>query len=107
MAHNNVVKFPKSPNIDQRIEMKQARLREVEIENGKVMITDMLEYITKGYNTMQPEEAWTLVREWWVEVKQAKEYRIAINRKQTEVAKLQAEIESLEQAESKKKWRLW
>ena len=33
MAHNNVVKFPKSPNIDQRIEMKQARLREVEIEN--------------------------------------------------------------------------
>ena len=79
----------------------------IEVENGKVMITDMLEYITKGYNTMQPEEAWTLVREWWVEVKQAKEYRIAINRKQTEVAKLQAEIESLEQAESKKKWRLW
>ena len=34
MAHNNVVKFPKSPNIDQRIEMKQARLREVEIEKN-------------------------------------------------------------------------
>ena len=33
MAQTNVVKFPKSPNIDQRIEMKQARLREVEIEN--------------------------------------------------------------------------
>jgi len=33
---NNVVKFPKSPNVEQRIEMKQARLREVEIENDYI-----------------------------------------------------------------------
>ena len=78
-----------------------------EIANGKLVVTDMLEYITKGYDPLEPEKAWTLVREWWLEVKEAKEYRIAISRKQTEVAKLQAEIESLEQAESKKKWRLW
>ena len=33
---NNVIEFPKSPNIEQRIEMKQARLREVEIENDYI-----------------------------------------------------------------------
>ena len=64
----------------------------IEVENGQLMITDMLEYITKGYKTMQPEDAWVLVREWWAEVKEAKKYRMAISNKQREVAKLQNEI---------------
>ena len=44
---NNVVKFPKSPNVEQRIEMKQHRLRELETENG--YINADIEHLTKAH----------------------------------------------------------
>ena len=44
---NNVVKFPKSPSIEQRIEMKQHRLRELETENG--YINADIEHLTKAH----------------------------------------------------------
>ena len=78
-----------------------------EIANGKLVVTDMLQYITKSYEPMEPEDAWVLVRKWWEQVKEAKKYEIAISIKQKEVAKLQAEIAVLEETGKKKKWRLW
>jgi hypothetical protein len=47
MANDNVVKFPKSPSIEQRIEMKQHRLRELETENG--YINADIEHLTKAH----------------------------------------------------------
>ena len=78
-----------------------------EIVNGKLVVTDMLEYITKGYDPLEPKEAWHLVRKWWINVQEANKYEIAISSKQKEVAKLQDEIKVLEKASEKKKWRLW
>jgi hypothetical protein len=42
---NNIVKFPKSPSADQRIDMKQNRLRELETENDYVKAD--IEHLTK------------------------------------------------------------
>ena len=44
---NNVVKFPKSPSVEQRIEMKQHRLRELETENG--YIDADIHHLTKAH----------------------------------------------------------
>jgi len=78
-----------------------------EIVNGKIAVTDMMQYITKSYEPMEPEDAWILVRKWWEQVEEAQKYQIAINKKQKEIAKLQAEVAILEKTEEKKKWRLW
>jgi hypothetical protein len=78
-----------------------------EIVNGKLAVTDMMQYITKSYEPMEPEDAWILVRKWWEQVEEAQKYQIAINKKQKEIAKLQAEVAILEKTEEKKKWRLW
>ena len=77
----------------------------IEIENGKLKITDMLEYIVKGYKSLEPEEAWDLVRKWWQTVKRAKHNFDAIETRKIEIAKLEKEITELEQ--KKQKWRLW
>jgi len=42
---NNVVNFPKSPSVEQRIEMKQQRLRELETEND--YISADIKHLTK------------------------------------------------------------
>ena len=78
-----------------------------EIENGKVKVSDLMEYIVKGYKPMEPAKAWHLVRKWWINLQEAKKYQIAISKKQKEIAKIQEEIAVLEKTEEKKKWRLW
>jgi hypothetical protein len=81
----------------------------IEIENGKVKIADLMEYIAKGYEGMEPEVAWDLVRKWWDDEQEANKYSIAIGKKQGEIAKLQKEISALvkKQVDKKQKWRLW
>ena len=81
----------------------------IEIENGKVKIADLMEYIVKGYDNMEPEVAWDLVRKWWDNEQEVNKYSIAIGNKQEEIAKLQKEINALvkEQQNKKQKWRLW
>ena len=81
----------------------------IEIENGKVKITDLMEYIAEGYEGMEPEVAWDLVRKWWDDEQEANRYSIAIGKKQDEIAKLQKEISALvkKQTDKKQKWRLW
>ena len=71
-----------------------------EIENGKLKVVDMLQYIRNDYESMEPEDAWHLVRKWWINLQEAKKYQIAISKKQKEIA-------VLEKTEEKKKWRLW
>ena len=78
-----------------------------EIENGKLKVVDMLQYIRNDYESMEPEDAWHLVRKWWINLQEAKKYQIAISKKQKEIAKIQEEIAVLEKTEEKKKWRLW
>ena len=60
MANNNVVKFPKSPSIEQRIEMKQQRLRELETENG--YIDADIHHLTKAHASNLKEYG-TIVKE--------------------------------------------
>jgi len=81
----------------------------IEIENGKIKIADLMEYIVKGYDNMEPEVAWDLVRKWWDNEQEVNKYSIAIGNKQEEIAKLQKEISALvkEQQSKKQKWRLW
>jgi len=57
---NNVVKFPKSPDVEQRIEMKQHRLRELETENG--YINADIEHLNKAHAS-NLEEYGKLVKE--------------------------------------------
>ena len=83
-----------------------------EIENGKVKITDMLEYTVKDFPSLEPEEAWDLVRKWWVKAGKHIEadkvimlHQKAINIKEEQIQELQTEIVELEN--TKKKWRLW
>jgi len=76
-----------------------------EIENGKVKVTDMLEYIQKDYKLLEPKEAWDLVRKWWVNIQEANKGEIAIKERKDQIAKLQTEINQLEKVE--KKWRIW
>lgn len=78
-----------------------------EVVNGELKVQDLLEYITKGYEPLEPEDAWILVRKWWEQVHESKKYEIAISKKQKEVANLQEEIAVLEKTSEKKKWRLW
>lgn len=81
----------------------------IEIEDGKVKIADLMEYIAKGYDSMEPEVAWDLVRNWWNDEQEANKYSIAIGKKHDEIAKLQKEISALvkKQTDKKQKWRLW
>jgi hypothetical protein len=83
-----------------------------EIENGKVKITDMLEYTVKDFPSLEPEEAWDLVRKWWVKAGKHIEadkvimlHQKAINIKEEQIQELQTEIVEIEN--TKKKWRLW
>ena len=50
---NNVVKFPKSPSIEQRIEMKQHRLKELETENDYVSAD--IEHLTRLHSKNMDE----------------------------------------------------
>ena len=77
------------------------------IENGKVVIIDFMEYIAEGSPSLEPEEAWGLVRKWWSKVKEANKYHIAISEKVDEISKLQQELNALRKAEKKTSWRLW
>ena len=77
----------------------------IEIENGELKITDLMEYIVKGYVAMEPEEAWDLVRKWLKKLQEESKVEIAINSKRNQIAKLQSEVEKLEN--SKRTWRLW
>ena len=76
-----------------------------EIENGKVKVSDLMEYITKDYVTMEPKDAWDLVRKWWINLLEENKVEIAISKKQKEISKLQDELVDLE--EVKKDWRFW
>ena len=76
-----------------------------EIENGKVKITDMLEYIVKDFPSLEPEEAWNLVRKWWVKAGKHIDADKAVSVKEKQILELQNEIVELEK--TKKKWRLW
>ena len=77
----------------------------IEIENGKLKITDMMEYIVKEYKSLEPEEAWDLVRKWWVKARKHNDADKAISIKTKQIEELQTEIVELEK--TKKKWRLW
>ena len=84
----------------------------IEIVDGKVKITDMLEYIVKDFPSLEPEEAWDLVRKWWVKAGKHIEadkvimlHQKAINIKEEQIQELQTEIVEIEN--TKKKWRLW
>ena len=77
----------------------------IEIVDGKVKITDMLEYIVKDFPSLEPEEAWGLVRKWWINLLEENKVEIAISKKQKEISKLQDELVDLE--EVKKDWRFW
>ena len=77
----------------------------IEIENGKIKITDMLEYIVKDFPSLEPEKAWDLVRNWWVKAGKHNEADKAISIKTKQIEELQTEIVELEK--TKKKWRLW
>ena len=76
-----------------------------EIENGKVKVSDLMEYITKDYEVLESEETWDLVRKWWVNIQEANKGEIAIKERKDQIAKLQTEINQLEKVE--KKWRIW
>ena len=77
----------------------------IEIENGKLKITDMLEYIVKEYRSLEPEEAWILVRKWWETTEKATEADREISVKEKQIEKLKAEIDQIQK--TRKKWRLW
>ena len=77
----------------------------IEIENGKIKITDMLEYIVKDFPSLEPEKAWDLVRNWWVKAGKHNDADKAISIKTKQIEELQTEIVELEK--TKKKWRLW
>ena len=79
----------------------------IEVENGKLKITDMMEYVVKGYKSLEPKEAWILVRQWWNEIKETQKYQIAINTKETEIEKLRNEVALIEKKQKKIKWRLF
>ena len=77
----------------------------IEVEKGKLVITDMLEYVVKDYRSMEPEEAWELVRKWWKKAEEQNKVEIAISKKEKEILKLKEDIEKL--WNKAKKWRLW
>jgi hypothetical protein len=77
----------------------------IEIVDGKVKITDMLEYIVKDFPSLEPEDAWDLVRKWWVKAGKHNDADKAISIKTKQIEELQTEIVELEK--TKKKWRLW
>lgn len=77
----------------------------IEIENGKLKITDMLEYIVKDFPSLEPKDAWDLVRKWWVKAGKHIEADKAVSVKEKQILELQNEIVELEK--TKKKWRLW
>ena len=76
-----------------------------EIENGKVKVADLMEYVAKGYIAMEPDEAWDSVRKWWKKLQETNEVDFTISSKQNQIANLQSEIQELES--SKRKWRIW
>ena len=76
-----------------------------EIENGKIKVSDLMEYIVKDYKVLEPEEAWDLVRKWWVKAGKHIDADKAISIKEGQIQELQTEIVELEK--TKKKWRLW
>ena len=76
-----------------------------EIENGKVKVSDLMEYITKDYEVLESEETWDLVRKWWVNIQEENKTEFTISEKQSQISKLQNEITDLE--EVKKGWRFW
>ena len=76
-----------------------------EIEDGKVKVSDLMEYITKDYEVMEPKDAWHLVRKWWINLLEENKVEIAISKKQSQVSELQNEIAELER--TKKDWRFW
>ena len=55
-----IIKFPKSPSVKQRIEMKEQRLRELETENG--YINSDIAHLTKVHSS-NLEEYGKLVKE--------------------------------------------
>ena len=77
----------------------------IEIVNGKVKITDMLEYIVKDFPSLEPEDAWDLVRKWWVKAGKHIDADKEVSVKEKQILELQNEIVELEK--TKKKWRLW
>jgi hypothetical protein len=77
----------------------------IEIVDGEVKITDMLEYIVKDFPSLEPEEAWILVRKWWVKAGKHNDADKSISIKEKQIEELQTEIVELEK--TKKKWRLW
>ena len=79
----------------------------IEIVDGKVKITDMLEYIVKDFPSLEPEEAWGLVRKWWVKAKKHVDADKAISTKEEQIQELQTEIAELEKTKKKFSWKLW
>ena len=77
----------------------------IEIVNGKIKITDMLEYVVKDFPALEPESAWELVRKWWIKAGKHIKADKAISTKEKQIQELQTEIVELEK--TKKKWRLW
>jgi hypothetical protein len=78
----------------------------IEVENGKVVITDLMEYIVKGYRVLKPEEAWVLVRKWWLVAGKHVQADKEIAFREREISKLRNEVMELEKAK-KTKWKLW
>ena len=76
-----------------------------EIEDGKVKVSDLMEYVIKDYKVLEPEEAWNLVRKWWISLLEENKLEIAISKKQSKISELQNEIADLEK--TKKDWRFW
>ena len=83
-----------------------------EIENGKVKVSDLMEYIVKGYKPMEPAKAWHLVRKWWINLQEENKVDILIDKKEGEIRKLQNEIADLSDIKENEKyasksWRFW
>ena len=73
-----------------------------------------MEYIQKAYKVLEPEEAWNLVRKWWVKAGKHIEadkaimlHQKAINIKEEQIQELQTEIAALEKTKKKFGWKLW
>jgi hypothetical protein len=78
----------------------------IEVENGKIVITDLMEYIVKGYKVLDPEDAWDLVRKWWLKAGKHAEADKEIAFRKREIARLKNEVADLENAKDTK-WKLW
>ena len=83
-----------------------------EIENGKLKVVDMLQYIRNDYESMEPEDAWHLVRKWWINLQEENKVDILIDEKEKEIRKLQNEVAELTNIKENEKyesesWRFW